>query len=117
MERTKRALQRKRRVRSKIFGTKTRPRLSVFRSNKYIYGVLIDDEDGKTLVSVGDKKLGKEVKTDMTKSDRARLAGKKLAELARKKKISKVVFDRGPYKYLGRIKAYAEGAREGGLKF
>ncbi|PJE67373.1 50S ribosomal protein L18 [Candidatus Shapirobacteria bacterium CG10_big_fil_rev_8_21_14_0_10_40_9] len=88
-------------------------RLSVFRSNKYIYGQIIDDEKGETLVAVSDlSNLG-----DLSKSDRAREVGKILAEKALKKGIKKVHFDRGKFKYHGRVKALAEGAKEGGLEF
>lgn len=90
-----------------------RLRLSVFRSNKHIYGQLVDDEKKKTIVSLGDLgDLGK-----LTKTDKARKVGKLLAEKAIEKKISDVFFDRGRFKYHGRVKALAEGAREGGLKF
>lgn len=97
-----------------MFGTKERPRLSVFRSNKHIFLQLIDDVSGKTIVSASDfqSKAGKKTKTDI-----AREIGKELAESAKKKKIKKAVFDRGGYKYHGRIKAVAEGAKEGGLVF
>jgi large subunit ribosomal protein L18 len=109
-------LKRIKRVRSKIFGTAKRPRLSVYRSNKFIYGQLIDDEKGKTLLSVSDKELKlKDAKA--TKSNKAKLAGQKLAEKSKTKKITQVVFDRGSYRYHGRVKSFADGAREGGLKF
>lgn len=101
------------RVRSKISGTKEVPRLSVYRSNKGLFVQLIDDEAGKTLASVNMKEIsGVKAKTDAAKE-----AGKLIAEKAAGKKISKVVFDRGGYKYHGRIKALAEGAREAGLQF
>lgn len=103
---------RHRRIRAKVAGTKDKPRLSVFRSNKHIFLQLINDENGKTLISASDLKIKKKG----TKTEIAREIGKKLAELAKTKKIKKVVFDRGGYKYHGRIKAAAEGAREGGLK-
>lgn len=104
--------QRKARVRSKIFGTAKRPRLSVFRSNKGMYLQLIDDEAGRTLASVNIS----EIKNKGTKTDVSALAGKLLTEKALKLGIKQVVFDRGAYKYHGRIKAVAEAAREGGLK-
>lgn len=104
---TKRFLQRKRRVRAKVFGTPNRPRLSVFRSNKYIYAQIINDEKGKTLASAGGKATVNE----------ASLVGETLAKKAKVKKITKVVFDKGGYKYHGRVKAVAEGARKGGLEF
>lgn len=103
---------RHRRVRAKVRGTKDKPRFSVFRSNKHIFLQLIDDKSRKTLVSESDLKLKKKA----TKTEIAREVGKKLAESAKLKKIKNVVFDRGGYKYHGRIKAAAEGAREGGLK-
>lgn len=107
------------RVRAKIKGTAQRPRLSVFRSNKHIHLQLIDDEKGKTIVSANDfmPKAAKKRKIKMTKSKSAFEVGKALAELAKKKKIKNVVFDRGGYTYHGRVKAAAEGAREGGLNF
>lgn len=103
---------RHRRLRAKVRGTKDKPRFSVFRSNKHVFLQLIDDETGKTFVSASDLNIKKKG----TKIEIARETGKKLAELARAKKIKKVVFDRGGYKYHGRVKAVAEGAKEGGLK-
>jgi len=100
------------RVRAKINGTKDLPRLSVFRSNKFIYAQLIDDVSGATLASSSD--VGAKGKT---KTERAKEAGAQIAEKAKGKKISKVVFDRGGFLYAGRVKALAEGAREKGLKF
>ncbi len=101
------------RVRAKISGTKEVPRLSVYRSNKGLFVQLIDDEAGRTLASVDMKEtVAVKVKTEAAKE-----AGKLIAKKAVEKKISKVVFDRGGYKYHGRIKALAEGAREGGLQF
>ncbi len=108
------------RIRARVKGTFFKPRLSVFRSNKHIFLQLIDDESGKTLLSVGDfepKKKAKSAKKKAGKIDSAVEAGKKLAELAKGKKIKKAVFDRGGYAYHGRVKAAAEGAREGGLMF
>lgn len=106
--------RRHKRVRSRIFGTKDRPRLSVFRSSKHIYIQLIDDEKGKTIASASDSKLKKE---KMKKILKAKEVGKLIAKKAKEKKIAKIIFDRGGYKYHGRVKAIAEGAREGGLKF
>lgn len=108
---------RHRRVRAKVAGTKNKPRLSVFRSNKHIFLQLIDDDSGKTLVSAGDLGLKSTAKKKKTKIEIAKEVGKKLAESAKSKKIKNVVFDRGGYKYHGRVKAAAEGAREEGLKF
>lgn len=105
-------LRRKKRVRAKISGTANRPRLSVFKSLKHIYAQLIDDEAGKTLVSVSDK----EVKGGKTKTEKAEALGKLIGEKALAKKISQAVFDKGAFKYHGRVKAVAEGARNAGLK-
>lgn len=118
IKRKKREMRHKR-VRAKIKGTAQKPRMSVFRSNKHIFLQLIDDEKGKTIVSVGDiaPKAGKKSKIKMTKTKLAFEAGKILAESAKKKKIKNVIFDRGGYAYHGRVKAAAEGAREGGLEF
>jgi large subunit ribosomal protein L18 len=101
------------RVRAKISGTTDRPRLSVFRSLNHIYAQLIDDESGKTLVAASSK----EVKQKAKKSDLAGMVGKLAAEKALKAGISQAVFDRGGYKYHGRIKSLAEAARAAGLKF
>lgn len=101
------------RVRSVVAGTAKRPRLSVFRANRHVYAQLIDDEAGKTLASASSK----DVKTKGKKVDAATEVGKAIAAKATEKKISAVVFDRGGYAYHGRIKALAEGARAGGLKF
>lgn len=105
---------RHKRLRAKVFGTKEKPRLSVFRSNKHIFLQLIDDTTGKTIISASDLKI---TKKKLKKADIAKEIGKKLADLAMAKKIKKVVFDRGGYRYHGRIKAVADGAREGGLNF
>lgn len=103
-------------MRQKVQGTKERPRFSVFRSNTFIYAQLIDDSAGETLLGVSEHMLEKQGKK-MAKVDRARTMGILLAKKAADKKITKVVFDRGSYAYHGRIKALAEGAREGGLVF
>ncbi len=107
-------LKAQRRVRRKIIGTKEMPRLSVFRSNKYMYAQLIDDESQKTIMAVTEKKLEKET---APKFERSKQLGILLAKQAIDKKIKKVVFDRGSYIYKGRVRALAEGAREGGLIF
>lgn len=99
------------------FSLRRRPRLSVFRSNKYIYGQIIDDKKGGTLVAAGDIKLKMGKTRPLTKAERAFEVGKLLAEKAKKLGIRTIVFDRGSYKYHGRVKSLAEGAREGGLKF
>ena len=106
----------RRRVRKKVNGTAERPRLSVFRSNKDIYAQIIDDEAGHTLVAASsrDKDIAGQ---EGTKSQKAGMVGEKIAKLALEKGIEKVVFDRGTHIYHGRIKALADGARKGGLKF
>jgi len=106
--------RRHRRIRGKIFGTAERPRLVVFRSNKGISAQLVDDDSGKTLAGaswVGLKSFSG------NKTDQAKEVGKALAASAKEAGIEAVVFDRGGYLYHGRVKALAEGAREGGLKF
>ncbi len=106
------------RVRQDIKGTPQRPRLSVFRSLSGIYAQVIDDIAGNTLVSAStvDPALREQVKS-LKQAEKAHLVGKTLAERALGKGILVVSFDRGGYKYIGRVKALAEGAREGGLKF
>lgn len=110
-------------VKSKIVGSKSRPRVSVNKSNKYIYAQIIDDENQKTLVSGNDKaiklKKGKKEKDGQVgkKVKKAHTLGVMLAEKAKKKKIKTVVFDRGRFRYHGRVKALADGLREGGLEF
>ena len=108
----------KARIRKKISGTPEKPRISVFRSNKHIYAQLVDDVNGKTLVAAST--LTKEVAEQLNglkKSEQAELVGKVLAERALQANIKDVVFDRSGYKYHGRVKALAEGARKGGLIF
>ncbi len=105
---------RHRRVRSTIRGTGSRPRLSVYRSNKNVVLQLIDDDAGKTLIATSTQTKGSK---KVTKSDRAFDAGKRLATKAKEQGITKVVFDRGGFRYHGRIARVAEGAREGGLNF
>lgn len=107
--------QRHERVTKKISGCSEVPRLCVFRSLNHIYAQMIDDIDGKVMFSVSSLKLTKKDKQD--KTEISKQVGKMLAEKALQNDISTVVFDRGGYKYHGRIKAFAEGAREGGLKF
>jgi len=102
----------KRKIRAKIHTDGLRPRLSVFRSNKFIYAQVIDDQKGVTLVSANDVKA-----TTGTKLERAKLVGKTVAEAALSKKINEVVFDRNGFKYTGRVKLVADAAREAGLKF
>ncbi len=111
-------LRRHRRVRKDLTGTSARPRLNVFRSVAEIYAQVIDDGAGTTLVSASsvDKELREKVK-GLKKSEQAKIVGRAVAERARGKGIETVVFDRGGFKYIGRVKALADGAREGGLKF
>lgn len=134
--------KRHRRIRANLKGTSERPRFCVFRTPKHIYAQLIDDEKGKTILSSSDVEIGKlkinppagrqkskphlksqelrKEKKDIVRTTKVAVAyeiGKLTAEKAIEKKIKKVVFDRGGYKYHGRVKAVAEGAREGGLKF
>ena len=106
--------RRHRRVRGKVSGTDERPRLAVFRSNRGIFAQLVDDATGRTLVGASWVGL-KGFKGD--KSAQAKAVGKQLATAAKKRGIEAVVFDRGGYLYHGRVKALADGAREGGLKF
>jgi large subunit ribosomal protein L18 len=110
--------RRRRRVRMKLSGTSERPRLNVFRSLDHIYAQVIDDVEGRTLASASslDKDLRSEM-SDKTKKEQAELVGKTVAERAKVVGIETVVFDRGGFLYHGRIKALADGAREGGLKF
>ncbi|MEL7121437.1 MAG: 50S ribosomal protein L18 [Bacteroidota bacterium] len=103
------------RIRNKIAGTQQKPRLSVFRSNKAIYAQLIDDLAGTTLASAST--LDSSIDKSINKTDQAKAVGQLLAERAKSADISTVVFDRGGYLYHGRVKALAEGAREGGLNF
>jgi len=103
--------------RKKIQGTKEKPRLSVFRSNKNIYAQLIDDINCKTISAANSLQLDKKTKAKKAGKETAEEVGKLLAKKARTKKINKIVFDRGRYKYQGRVKKLAEGARKGGLDF
>ena len=109
----KQAKRRAIRTRAKISGTAERPRLSVFKSNLYMSAQLIDDVAGKTILGLHSKGL----KTKGTKSEVAKALGLALAKQALTKNVKRVVFDRGPFPYQGRIRALAEGAREGGLEF
>ena len=109
--------RRKIRVRKKVFGTAIKPRLSVFRSTKHIYAQLIDDENGVTLVAAStvDKEIRE--KLEGKKNQKAKVVGEALAARAKSKDLESIVFDRNGYRYHGRVKAVAEGAREGGLNF
>ena len=111
-------VRRHERVRKHVSGNAQRPRLNVFRSLAEIYAQVIDDESGQTLASASSIDHDLQVKMGgLKKSDQARLVGKTVAARASAKGITKVVFDRGGYQYIGRIKALADGAREGGLEF
>lgn len=105
----------KRRIRKKVSGTAQSPRLTVYRSNKQIYGQLIDDSKGVTLVSASS--YNNKAAEKLTKIEQAAVVGKELAEKAVKAGITSVVFDRNGYLYHGRVKSLADSAREGGLKF
>ncbi len=101
----------KSRVRSKLMGTSSRPRLTVFRSNKHMYAQLIDDEGGLTLTSASDSEM------KGTKTEKSKAVGLSLAQKALDKKVKKAIFDRNGFTYHGRVASLAEGAREGGLEF
>jgi large subunit ribosomal protein L18 len=103
----------KRRIRKKISGTAERPRLTVFRSNRHMYAQLIDDTVGHTIVAASSKEEGSAGENPIARSSEV---GKRLAERAKESGIERVVFDRNGYRYHGRVKALAEGAREGGLQ-
>lgn len=111
-------VRRHERVRKHLSGSAQRPRLAIFRSVTDIYAQVIDDAAGHTLVSASsiDKDLREKVK-GLKKSEQAKVVGKAVAERAKSKGISAVVFDRGGFKYMGRVKALADGARDGGLQF
>jgi len=109
---TDKRIRLKKKIRTKIQGTEARPRLTVFRSNKFIYAQVINDVTGKTLVQASDVKI-----TKGTKTERAKEVGNAIAEAALKNKIKKVVFDRNGFKYTGRIKLVADTARSAGLEF
>jgi large subunit ribosomal protein L18 len=105
-------LRRRRRVRAKVRGSAERPRISVFRSNRGIFAQLIDDDAGRTLAAVN---WTEDTLRELDPTEQARKAGELLADRAKAAGISAAVFDRGGYQYHGRVKALAEGAREGGL--
>ncbi len=109
-----RRLKRRRRVRAKVRGSAERPRVSVFRSNRGIFAQLIDDDAGRTLASVSWTEADLRA---LKRMDQARRAGELLAERAKAAGVESAVFDRGGYQYHGRVRALAEGAREGGLSF
>lgn len=107
-------IRRQKRVRSKITGTFKTPRVSVYRSNRFIYAQAINDASGETLASVSEMDLKEK---SGTKSNRAKELGGLMAEKLKKAKVGEVVFDRGSFRYHGRVKNLAEGLREGGIKF
>ena len=107
--------RRHRRVRAKISGTADRPRLNVFRSINQIYAQLIDDSQGHSITYASS--LDPELKTDVSRVEKARLVGELLGKRAKKSGVTQVVFDRGGYRYHGRVKALAEAARKAGLEF
>ena len=109
--------RRHRRIRVNVHGTGQRPRLSVFRSLQHIYAQVIDDATGRTLVAASTNEPDTREGVAGSKTERARQIGKAIAERAKAQGIGSVVFDRGGYMYHGRVKALAEGAREGGLEF
>ena len=112
-------LRSKIKIRSKISGVKEKPRLTIYRSLNNIFAQLIDDSEGNTLVSASSlsKELAEELKNTKGKTSKSKMVGKLVAKKALEKNISQVVFDRNGYRYHGRVKAIADGAREGGLKF
>ncbi|MEA3344479.1 MAG: 50S ribosomal protein L18 [Patescibacteria group bacterium] len=120
--RKQKKIRRHRKIRARVKGTSIIPRLYVFRSLNYIYAQLIDDDKGKTLVSSSEKDIKGKTKSDETKDlsgkiEKAYKVGQSIAKKAEENKIKKVVFDRAGYKYHGRVKALAEGARQSGLEF
>jgi large subunit ribosomal protein L18 len=114
LETSRRRLRRQRRVRGKVSGTAERPRLSVYRSNRGVFAQLIDDGEGRTLAAVSWTESGLR---SLSSKEQATRAGELLAERARAAGLDSCVFDRGSYRYHGRVKALAEGARSGGLRF
>ncbi len=117
LSKRERRLRIKKRIRKKINGTAEMPRLSVFRSNKHIYVQLVNDVVSETLINVSSKEKDIAEKNSANKIELAELVGKTIAEKAKKKNITSVIFDRNGYLYHGRVKALAEAARKGGLKF
>lgn len=112
ISKTQQRNRRHKRIRAKLSGTAEVPRLSVYKSNRFMHVQLIDDEAGKTLAASSSRSV-----SGKGKLDQAKAAGKEVAKAAKAKKLEKVRFDRGGFIYTGRVKAVAEGAREGGLKF
>lgn len=116
MDKQQHRINRHKRVRAKVSGTAERPRVSVFKSNKHIFVQFIDDKDRRTILS---SKIisGSKSKIKESKTDKAAKIGEMLAEKAKESGIKEIIFDRGGFKYHGRVKAVAEGLRKGGLKF
>jgi large subunit ribosomal protein L18 len=112
-----RRLRRHRRIRARVAGTPQRPRLAVFRSTNHIYAQVIDDEAGRTVASASTLEPALRSERDGTKTEQAKVVGKRLAERARQQGVERVVFDRGGFLYHGRVAALADAAREAGLKF
>lgn len=108
MKKIHKKIARQKRVRAKMKGTKDKPRLSIFRSNRYLYAQLINDDKGVTIVGLSQKE---------SEAKGAKEFGMLVAKMTKDKHITKVVFDRGRYAYLGKVKEFAQGAREGGIKF
>lgn len=112
INKTDKRIRLKKKIRAKIVGTEARPRLTVFRSNKFIYAQVINDKVGKTIAEASDVKV-----TKGTKTERAKEVGRAIAASAIKAKIKQVIFDRNGFKYTGRVKLVADEARAGGLEF
>jgi large subunit ribosomal protein L18 len=112
-----RRLRRHRRIRARVAGTPQRPRLAVFRSTNHIYAQVIDDEAGRTVASASTLEPALRSERDGTKTEQAKVVGKRLAERARQQGVERVVFDRGGFLYHGRVAALADAAREAGLRF
>lgn len=104
-------------LKKQIRGSSQKPRLSVFRTNRFIYAQIINDEKKVTLIGVNEKEIKTTSGNKLTKTQKAKMAGELLGAKAKKLKILKVVFDRNGYKYMGRVKSFAEGARASGLQF
>lgn len=118
IDKKKSRLKIKKRIRSKISGTAESPRLSIYKSNKHVYGQLIDDVTAITLVAASTKTAAiTSQMSDLKGIERAAIVGKHLAEIAKEKGIERVIFDRNGFRYHGQVKAFADAAREAGLKF
>ncbi len=117
LSKTDRRTRIRRRIRKKLEGTADRPRLAVFRSNTQVYVQIIDDNSRKTLAAASSREKSVTGKEKAKKTEQAAKVGKLIAEKCKEKGIQNVVFDRGGYKYHGRVKSLADAAREGGLKF